>query len=139
MDNKLTLSIYIILFFIFSTTCELLILLIIFYFSPIFLCVTEVLGPFLLWIETAIEYNNDTKLELAVNPIGYIIGIFSSLIYNEIIIFNFCGLSKNTKKFVNQRMDEEILEMEDINKINNDDILGINTIDSNYEIVLSNN
>ena len=36
-------------------------------------------------------------------------------------------------------MDEEILEMEDINKINNDDILGINTIDSNYEIVLSNN
>ena len=92
-----------------------------------------------LWIETAIEYNNDTKLELAVNPIGYIIGIFSSLIYNKIIIFNFCGLSKNTKKFVNQRMDEEILEMEDINKINNDDILGINTIDSNYEIVLSNN
>ena len=139
VDNKLTLSIYIILFFIFSTTCDLLILLIIFYFSPIFLCVTEILGPFLLWIENAIEYNNDTKLELAVNPIGYIIGIFSSLIYNEIIIFNFCGLSKNTKKFVNQRMDEEILEMEDINKINNDDILGINTIDSNYEIVLSNN
>ncbi len=36
-------------------------------------------------------------------------------------------------------MDGGILEMEDINKINNDDILSINTIDSNYEIVLSNN
>ena len=43
VDNKLTLSIYIILFFIFSTTCDLLMLLIIFYFSPIFLCVTEIL------------------------------------------------------------------------------------------------
>ena len=63
-----------------------------------------------------IENNNKTKLELAIYPIGYIIVLFSSLIYNEIVIFNFCGLSQNTKKFVDQRMIKEISEM---NKLTN--------------------
>ena len=70
-----------------------------------------------------IENNNKTKLELAIYPIGYIIVLFSSLIYNEIVIFNFCGLSQNTKKFVDQRMIKEISEM---NKLtNNDDLQDI--------------
>ena len=51
--------------------------------------------------------------DVVLYPIGYIIVIFSALIYNEIIIFNFCGLNKDTKKFVNQRIHEEL---EDIMK-----------------------
>ena len=35
--------------------------------------------------------------EFILHPIGSIICFFSLLIYNEIIILNFCGLSKNTK------------------------------------------
>ena len=139
VDDKIKITFFFILIFLFGTILHLLNLLILFYFSPIFLLITEIISPFLQQNAQAIEKNTNTKLELVINPVGYTIVLFSSLIYNEIIIFNFCGLSKNTKKFVNQRMDEEILEMEDINKINNDDILGINTIDSNYEIVLSNN
>ena len=45
------------------------------------------------------------------NPIGYTIVLFSSLVYNEIIIFNCCGLSKNTKVFINKRMNSELSEV----------------------------
>ena len=45
------------------------------------------------------------------NPIGFLIILFSSLIYNEIIIFNFWGLNENTKKFVNQRLNSELEEI----------------------------
>ena len=123
IDNKLTISIYLILVFLFSIIFQLLALLILFYFSPILLLVSEVISPFLLWIVMTIENNNKTKLELAIYPIGYIIVLFSSLIYNEIVIFNFCGLSQNTKKFVDQRMIKEISEMNKL--MNNDDLQDI--------------
>ena len=54
-------------------------------------------------------------IEVIVNPIGYLIVLFSSLIYNEIIILNFLGLSKNTKIFVEQRVNKEEKQIEDAN------------------------
>ena len=95
---------------------HLLNLLILFYFSPIFLLITEIISPFLQWIVQVIEKNTNTKLELVINPVGYTIVLFSSLIYNEIIIFNFCGLSKNTKIFVDQRMTIEISKVNELIK-----------------------
>ena len=50
--------------------------------------------------------------EFILHPIGPIICFFSLLIYNEIIILNFCGLSKNTKKFVEQRIIKELEEIQ---------------------------
>ena len=97
---------------------QLLYLLILFYFSPIYLLITEIISPFLLWIVTTIEkkIQGETKtiLELVINPIGYIIVLFSSLVCNEIVIFNFCGLSENTKIFVNKRMTLEISEVNEL-------------------------
>ena len=90
---------------------QLLYLLILFYFSPIYLLITEIISPFLLWIVRAIENNKNSPLELVLYPIGYFIASFSSLVCNEIIIFNFWGLSKNTKIFVNERMTLEITEV----------------------------
>ena len=54
--------------------------------------------------------------DIIIYPIGYLIVVFASLIYNEIIIFNFWGLSKNTKKFINQRLysDASILKKMEI-------------------------
>ena len=98
--------------FIFGIILCLLNLLILFYFSPIFLLITEIISPFLLWIVTTIEKKiqgkTNEKLELVLCPVGYFIVLFSSLICNEIIILNCCGLSKNTKIFVNKRMNSEI-------------------------------
>ena len=60
-------------------------------------------------------------------PIGYIIILFSSLIYNEIIVLNFYGLSENTKKLVKQRVQQEVLEFNDITNLHDDDIISVNT------------
>ena len=100
---------------------QLLNLLILFYFSPIFLLITEIISPFLLWIVRAIEYKIQgtiitkiTTLELVTSPVGYTIVLFSSLVCNEIIIFNCCGLSKNTKIFINKRMRIELSEVNEL-------------------------
>ena len=44
-------------------------------------------------------------------PFGYLIILFSSLIYNEIIIFNFCNLNKDTKVFIEERSYEDSREI----------------------------
>ena len=51
------------------------------------------------------------------------------MIYNEIIICNFCGLNKNTKKFICKRAKEENIIPIEI-KDNNDEI----EIEDNYII-----
>ena len=110
VDNKLIISIYFIATFLVETTHQLLILLAIFYFSPTLIIVTDIISPMLLWIVVTIEYGYSMP-DVILNPIGYVIVIFSSLIYNELIILNFCGLSKNTKKFVENRESEETIQI----------------------------
>ena len=108
--NKLKLSIYIILYILFRLFDQLLILLALFYFSPTLLIITDIIDPFLSWILKIIK--DDGKIpDDILYPIGYIIYIFSALIYNEVIIFNFGGLNKDTKKFVNQRLSKELEEI----------------------------
>ena len=74
--------------------------------SPCHLCIIYIFGQ--------IAYYIDFK------KIGIIIGLvvilFMSLIFNEIIEINFCGLSKNTRKNIIIRADNEAL-MKDINLI----------------------
>ena len=94
---------FFILAFLFSVISEVLLLLVIFYFSPILLISTEIISPFLLWIFYAIK-EGESMPDIIIYPIGYLTVVFASLIYNEIIIFNFWGLSKNTKKFIKQRL-----------------------------------
>ena len=97
---------YLIFTFIFDTATEAFTLLVIFYFSPILLMVTDIISPMLLWVATTIQDGQDLP-DVVLNPIGYLIVLFASLIYNEIIILNFCNLSKDTKKFVELRLNEE--------------------------------
>ena len=108
VENKFVLSLYFIAMFIFTTILHFLTLLVIFYFSAILLMVTDIISPFLLWIVLTIEEHSWKEvLKLILSPLGYIIVLFASLIYNEIIIFNFCGLNKDTKKLIEERLDKE--------------------------------
>ena len=111
VENKFISILYIILLFLFGITLQLFTFLALFYFSPTLLMVTEVISPTLYWIAVTIKKGELKMPDIVLNPIGYAIVLFSALIYNEIIIFNFCSLNKNTKKFVNQRIN---LELEDI-------------------------
>ena len=117
-ENKQAIIIYFVLTFFFWILLNICILSILSYFSPILFLITEVISPFLSWIEASIEKRDKKMLELIICPIGYSIILFSSLIYNELFIFNCCGLNTNTKKFVNKRIDKELLEM---NQLINED------------------
>ena len=78
--------------------------------------VTDIISPMLLW--AALQIRNPGELpDIVLNPVGFSIVLFASLIYNEIIIFNFCGLNKDTKKFIEERLNEESKE---IRKTEND-------------------
>jgi len=55
--------------------------------------------------------------------------LFVSLIFNEIIEFNFCGLSDNTRKNIILRSNSEEID-------SNYNISSILTIDSNNEILI---
>ena len=56
-------------------------------------------------------HNGPSMPDVIMYPIGYFIILLSSLIYNEIIILNFCDLNKNTKIFVERRQTEELIEL----------------------------
>ncbi len=103
IENTGLFILFFILAFLFSVISEVLLLLVIFYFSPILLISTEIISPFLLWIFYTIK-DGESMPDIIIYPIGYLIVVFASLIYNEIIIFNCWGLSKNTKKFIKQRL-----------------------------------
>ena len=116
-ENKLKIGIYIIFYNLFQLLQQLFVFLALFYFSPTLLIITDIIAPFLSWIALGIKFNEYFKMpDVVLYPIGYIIVIFSSLIYNEIIIFNFYGLNKDTKKFVNERLYDEL---KDIRKTRN--------------------
>ena len=122
VENKFVLSLYFIATFIFAVGLHFFTLLVIFYFSPILLMVTDIISPLLSWVVYIIENKEGRgKLKIILYPIGYVIVLFASLIYNEIIIFNCCNLNKDTKKFIEERIDEE---SKDIRKTANDLKLG---------------
>ena len=110
VEDKVKIIIYFILSFIFDTCLKIFVLLSLIYFSPILLLITNILIPILSWIEELIE-KGQSMPTVIIYPIGYTIILFATLMYNEIIILNFCGLNKNTKKFVEQRQNKESIEL----------------------------
>ena len=103
--------------------------------------VTDIISPMLLWIVTTIE-DGPIMPDIIVCPIGYFISLLSSLIYNEIIIFNFCGLNENTKKFIEERQNIETKKLskdEDNIKYDNFTDNDLDSINSNTNFNSSDN
>ena len=68
--------------------------------------VTDIISPMITWIINSIEESQDIST-IVFKSLGYFVVLIGSLIYNEIIICNFCDFNKNTKKFFNKRENEE--------------------------------
>ena len=96
-----------ILIFIFGSILQTLSVLVIYYFSPTLLMVTDIISPMLLWIVVSIQSEDLKIANIVFNSLGYCIVLFSSLIYNEIIICNFYGFNKYTKKCLKERQNKE--------------------------------
>ena len=110
VENKVTTIIYLILYILFETAAQLTLFLSLFYFSPTLIMVTDMISPLLSFIVNTIIIGEKLNF-IILNTIGYLIALFSTLIYNEIIIFNCFGLNKNTKRFVNKRENKELEEI----------------------------
>ena len=105
---EIMLSSYLLLKLIFGIIYAISMILTIYYLSPMMLIVADIINIIISSIyETII--NKGEKDKLIIYYIGCFILLIGSLIYNEIIILNFCGLNKNTTKYINKRQKKEIL------------------------------
>ena len=98
--------VYIFSIYIFGGFLQTFSFLVIYYFSPTLLIVTDIISPLLLWI-IKIIFRGETSLNKIFLGFGYSIALIASLIYNEIIICNFCNLNKYTKKYLEVRQKKE--------------------------------
>ena len=90
--------------------------LVIYYFSPNLYIISDIFRPLLFWIIKIFVEENETKLGIIFKSIAYLIQLIAAIIYNEIIILNFCGLDKETNKCINERAREDSLYMRKNNK-----------------------
>ena len=102
--------IYAILGLLFTSLLQIFSFLVIDYFSPILLVITEIIDPMISWILTCIQEPESVK-NILLKVIGYFIEIVAALIYNEIIICNFCKLNKYTKRCIMERQNKEINDL----------------------------
>ena len=102
----------IIFYFIINSVLQVLIFLVIYYFSPEVFAISDILSPMLSFITKSIyqkiRSGEVDLLNIALNTLGYIIILLGSLIYNEIIVCNFCGLNKNTWNAIGLRGNDEL-------------------------------
>ena len=103
--------IYAILGLIFSIMLQIFSIYVIYYFSPILLTVTDSISPMMSWTINSIQkgLGGHPYINLFFNSTGYIIQLIAGLIYNEIIICNFCGFNEYTKKILQKKENEEIV------------------------------
>ena len=84
-------------------------------FSPNIFILTNVISSIMKWIyNISYKRESDTILNIVFLSIGYLIILISCLLYNEIIILNFCGLNENTNYNINERLviDEHLTELD---------------------------
>ena len=84
-------------------------------FSPNIFILTNVISSIMKWIyNVSYKREYDSKLNIICLSIGYFIFLISCLIYNEIIILNFCNLSRNTNKNIKERLiiDEKLSQFD---------------------------
>ena len=110
VSNKTKISIYFSILFILASILQTLSNLVIYYFTPTLLMVTDSIGPMLFWMVYVLP-KGEKKIDIIFKFLGYSISLFSTLIYNEIIILNFGGLNENTKKYIEQRQKKELISL----------------------------
>ena len=145
-------DIYSILFFIgliFVSFCYFLTnTLTIYIFNPTLLVSTDTLSPFFSWIIELIimsiffkdifnkkKENENLFLVIPFKLIGFLLIIFSALVYNEILILHFLNFDKNIRKNIEDRGDNELNDKNSKNTMN-ETIESVS--DSSFELELSN-
>jgi len=121
INESLSSVVYIILYIFFYIILNVLSYLVIYFFSPTLLMVTDIINPIIKWIVSLIQKEEEKgTLDIILISIGYSLVLFSSLIYNEIIILNCCGLNNKTKKYLEEKQKQELSIIDNDNDNDND-------------------
>ena len=143
VKNKTKFSLYALAGLIFGSALQVFTIYVIYYFSPILLTVTDSISPMLSWIINIIQkgFGKNPYRNSIFKGIGYLIQLIAGLIYNEIIICNFCGFNKYTKKYLQERENQELISLRvtenstmknNINGVSKEDIKEDNDNESSF-------
>ena len=119
-----------IIFIISGIAVETFVALTIYYFSVMHFVLSSFISPILLFIYNLCTKNDDNKIyAIILSIIGYVIELFSILIYNEIIVLNVFDLNKYTVKGLAERGKIEQALSEDNDNDNNNDLISLPTFE----------
>ena len=89
---------------IFSFSCNIGIWLSIYYFTPFHFIISELISEYIYYTYDWLFGDSDYEVgNIILYSLIYLINLFLSLVFNEIIILNFCDLDFNTKIKIEQR------------------------------------
>ena len=102
------------------------ILLTIYYFTPCHFFISEYISEFITYMIDVCNSSDEfyRTSNIIIFSIASIINFFFTLVFNEVIILNFCDLDYNTKKRI-----EEKMKKDDDNLLNEDQLDFMNSID----------
>ena len=126
----------IIIFIILNTILHTLAFLVIYHFSPELFAISDIPSPLFSFIALCIEIGETRAMRIILTVLGYLIIFFAALIYNELIVFNFCGFNENTWSGIAQKANDEIIgkdDSSDISSFSEYTIGAINNPDENEE------
>ena len=99
-----------------------------YYFTPCHTAVCDTISSITAWISLLMNTSNDFKYKKeyfvlfnVFHVIGYILITISVIIYNEFVIFSFCGMDVNTKEMISKRSIMEALSAIEAEKEEEDD------------------
>ena len=99
-----------------------------YYFTPCHTAVCDTISSISAWVGLLMETPKDFKykeeyffLFNVFHVIGYILITISVIIYNEFVIFSFCGMDVNTKEMISQRSIVEALSAIEVENEEEDD------------------
>ena len=99
-----------------------------YYFTPCHTAVCDTISSLSAWVGLLMETPKDFKykeeylvLFNVFHVIGYILITVSVIIYNEFVIFSFCGMDVNTKEMISQRSIVEALSAIEVENEEEDD------------------
>lgn len=86
-----------------NTVLQILILLVVYYFSPEIFAISDIISPFFSFLTNLILGKVKLWISIIFTIISYLVIIFASFIYNEILVCNFWGLNENTWKAIDKK------------------------------------
>jgi len=101
--------IYSIISFVLHIIYNIMTFSVILYFNPNLYIISDIFRPLLFWLfKIVYDSTVEDTYSYIFKSLGYLIQFISALIYNEIIIFNFCGLNVHTIKGLQDRLKIDI-------------------------------